>query len=93
MPFFSSFHLFLHDASLRGDAVVVLVALVARPRAAFHGHVFGHDLEKGNKAPLNFVAIRNVGTKRGKEYKRIRKAAPKSTTTHPTANDKSKCLF
>ena len=66
MAFFSSFHLFLHDASLRGDAVVVLVALVARPRAAFHGHVFGHDLEEG-KALWNFVATRNVGTKRGEK--------------------------
>ena len=66
MLFFSFFNLLLHDARLRGDAVVVFIALVASPRAAVHGYVFGHDLEKGN-ALLNFLATRNDGIKRGEK--------------------------
>ena len=57
---FYSLHLLLHDARLRGDAVVVFVALVASARATFHGHIFGHNLEERN-ALLNHLSIKDMG--------------------------------
>lgn len=38
-------HLLLHDGRPGGDAVVVGVAVVARPRAPLHRHELGDDLK------------------------------------------------